>query len=45
MTVLNFKYDIKMTITCKSSSSNETFAFVGNWNCYDLLVTGHRVVQ
>ena len=30
MTVLKFDYDVKMTITCKSSSSNETFTFVGN---------------
>ena len=28
-------YGIKMTITCKGSSSNETFTFVGNCNCYD----------
>ena len=45
MTVLNFNYDIKMTITCESISSNETSTFVGNCSCYDYLVTGHRVVQ
>ena len=42
-----FNYDIKMTITCKSSSSNETFTSVGNCNCYEIVIviTGHRVVQ
>ena len=33
-------------LTCKSSSSNETFTFVGKCNCYDLLLTGHcRTIQ
>ena len=34
-----------MTITCKSSSSNETLNFVGNCNCYDQLLTGHHVIR
>ena len=32
-------------MTIKTSSSNETFTFVGDFNCSDYLVTGHRIVH